>query len=276
MTPAYFSPLLGCIELNKENLTIPAYLWPPCSSFTAMSYNRSINDALIWHGWPLDSSWAMDTREWTYYTEGICSSAQAPMNMNFPIYFDQASDVASSTARSVHDRAVMAVLDGNIPSGGSGSASAAGGVRRSYMAPTKSANAKVRSQSTPKQRPSSTTSDVVDSSSASQPKRKRLSLPMKPSTGPLTKSPTLKCPESGGVTISPTLLKRDASRNQLPPIIMRYDRPATRSGELSMASSYSDLMRRPFRWILVDMARISIGSVNSSIDTFPSFNIWLR
>lgn len=169
------------------------------------------------------------------------------MNVNFPIYFDQASDVASSTARSVHDRAVMAVLDGNIPGGGS--ASAAGGVRRSYMAPTKSANAKVRSQSTPKQRPSSATSDVVvdSSSSTSKPKRKRLSLPMKPSTGPLTKSPTLKCPESGGVTISPTLLKRDASRNQLPPILMRYDRPATRSGELSMASSYSDLMRRPFR-----------------------------
>ena len=168
------------------------------------------------------------------------------MNVNFPIYFDQASDVASSTARSVHDRAVMAVLDGNIPGGGSASA---GGVRRSYMAPTKSANAKVRSQSTPKQRPSSATSDVVvdSSSSTSKPKRKRLSLPMKPSTGPLTKSPTLKCPESGGVTISPTLLKRDASRNQLPPILMRYDRPATRSGELSMASSYSDLMRRPFR-----------------------------
>lgn len=192
--------------------------------------------------------WIPDSKE--IHTKGICSSAQAPMNMNsFPIYFDQASDVASSTARSVHDRAVMAVLDGNIPGGGSGSASAAGGVRRSYMAPTKSANAKVRSQSTPKQRPSSATSDVVvdSSSSASKPKRKRLSLPMKPSTGPLTKSPTLKCPESGGVTISPTLLKRDASRNQLPPILMRYDRPATRSGELSMASSYSDLMRRPFR-----------------------------
>lgn len=141
-----------------------------------------------------------------------------------PTHFDQSSDTASSASRLLHDRAVLAVMEGNVPGG-----------KRSYMGATKSARAKVRSQSTPKQRPTSSSDEV-------QVKKKRLSLPMKGSTAGSTVSPMKQTYAAGGYTISPTLT-RDFAR-VLPPI-MRYNNPSARSGEISM-SSYGD-PRRPFR-----------------------------
>ncbi|CAK9200605.1 unnamed protein product [Sphagnum troendelagicum] len=120
--------------------------------------------------------------------------------------YDQQSD-ASTTSRSLHERPALAVLESNISTG-----------RCRYMAATKSAQAKARSQSTPKQRP--------PSSEDNQAKRKRLSLPVK------------------STTVSPTSLKKDAVR--LPPQTFFFDRPSSKSGELSMAS-YAELQRPRFR-----------------------------
>ncbi|CAM6003059.1 unnamed protein product [Sphagnum balticum] len=120
--------------------------------------------------------------------------------------YDQQSD-ASTTSRSLHERPALAVLESNISTG-----------RCRYMAATKSAQAKARSQSTPKQRP--------PSSEDNQAKRKRLSLPVK------------------STTVSPTSLKKDAVR--FPPQTFCFDRPSSKSGELSMAS-YAELQRPRFR-----------------------------
>ncbi len=120
--------------------------------------------------------------------------------------YDQQSD-ASTTSRSLHERPALAVLESNVTTG-----------RCRYMAATKSAQAKARSQSTPKQRP--------PSSEDNEAKRKRLSLPVK------------------STTVSPTSLKKDAVR--FPPPTFRFDRPSSKSGELSMAS-YAELQRPRFR-----------------------------
>ncbi|KAH8967851.1 hypothetical protein BDL97_03G098600 [Sphagnum fallax] len=88
--------------------------------------------------------------------------------------YDQQSEV-STTSRSV-----LSTLDSNIPTR-----------RCHYMAATKSAQAKVRSHSTPKQRP--------PPSQDNQNKKKRLSLPVKSTT-----------------TVSPTSLSTNNSRLQTP------------------------------------------------------------
>lgn len=142
-----------------------------------------------------------------------------------PIYFDHpAASAMSSAPRPQLDRPALALIDPNIP--------------KSYMAPTKSAKAKVRSQSLPKQRPTPSMPEDVPV------KKKRLSLPVKkPGESYVTVSPASKFPvPHGEFIISPPTLRRDA----LPPI-MRFDRPSSRSGEIGMnMGGYNDL-RRPFR-----------------------------
>lgn len=141
-----------------------------------------------------------------------------------PIYMDHHASAMSSAPRPQRDRPALAPIDCNIP--------------RSYMAPTKSAKAKVRSQSTPKQRPNSSIFEDLPA------KKKRQSLPVKKTgEGFVTVSPASKfpAPHYGEPIISPPTFRREA----LPPI-MRFDRPSSRSGEIGMMGGYNDL-RRPFR-----------------------------
>ena len=145
-----------------------------------------------------------------------------------PIYIDHALSEMSSAPpppRPHHDRPALAPIDHNIP--------------KTYMATTKSAKAKVRSQSTPKQRPAAAAATGEDA----PVKKKRLSLPVKRSEeGYGTSSPAAKFPPPhGDGTMSPPTGRRDA----LPPI-MRFDRPSSRSGEIGFMGASTDL-RRPFR-----------------------------
>ncbi|KAG0612591.1 hypothetical protein M758_6G040000 [Ceratodon purpureus] len=127
-------------------------------------------------------------------------------------------------------RTALAPIDGNA---------APGTAKKSYMAATKSAKAKVRSHSTPKQRPTSSLSIPDDT----PVKKKRMSLPVKSSTV----SPASKAPAAAGeFTISPPTYKREISQ-ELVPNLRYFDRPTSfKSGELCVVDGYSAL-RRPFR-----------------------------
>ncbi len=124
-------------------------------------------------------------------------------------YDQQSSDVSTTSHHALHDHAVLAIIESNIATG-----------RSSFMATTKFAQAKARSQSAPKQHPSS-------SEEYTQARKNRFSFPMK-LTAPL----------------SPISLKKDTFR--LPPLHLRFNRSSSNSGELR-AVSYAESRRPRFR-----------------------------
>ncbi len=114
-------------------------------------------------------------------------------------YDQESSDVSTTSHHALHDHAVLAIIKSNIATG-----------RSSFMATTKFTQAKARSQSAPKQHPSS-------SEEYTQARKNRFSLPMKLNT-----------------PVSPTSLKKDTLK--LPPVHLRLNRSSSNSGELRAAS----------------------------------------
>ncbi|KAH8934669.1 hypothetical protein BDL97_18G096900 [Sphagnum fallax] len=124
-------------------------------------------------------------------------------------YDQESSDVSTTFHHALHDRAVLAIIESNIATG-----------RSSFMATTKFAQAKARSQSAPKQHPSS-------SEEYTQARKNRFSLPMKLTT-----------------PVSPTSLKKDTLK--LPPVHLRLNTSSSNRGELR-AASYPESRRPRFR-----------------------------
>lgn len=116
-------------------------------------------------------------------------------------------------------RPALAPIDPNVP--------------KSYMAATKSAKAKVRSHSQPKQRPSSPFRVAEDTPNS----KKRMSFPVK--TSSISPAPKQALPNSNQDF---QLRREDFST----PSMRFCDRPSARSGELCTVGGYHSL-RKPFR-----------------------------
>ncbi|KAG0585534.1 hypothetical protein KC19_2G019200 [Ceratodon purpureus] len=212
---------------ETESFTDSNYT-PPCAPKTSKvasskgSIHGSVRDYSSFSGSTrISPSRSRGSHSFQNQSSSTCFDMQHQRDgLSGPIYLDHQASAVSSAPRPQHNRPALAPVDSNIP--------------RSYMAPTMSAKAKVRSQSTPKQRTNSISEDLPV-------KKKRLSLPVKKTgEGYVTVSPVSKFPvPHGDQFISPPTLRREA----LPPI-MRFDRPSSRSGEIGMMGGYNDPRRR--------------------------------
>ncbi|XP_073388318.1 protein IQ-DOMAIN 17 isoform X1 [Physcomitrium patens] len=148
-------------------------------------------------------------------------------------YFDYLTFNASTASKAQHNRAPLSPLDGNISTPRP---------TKSYMAATKSANAKAkpRAQSTPKQKP--TSSSVAEDKLVS---RKRMSFPSKAIAGGSYYF-TSKFPvASEDFNIKPLTNRRDGSMHVFPSNV-HSERPSSRNSESSCGDSCNNL-RKPIR-----------------------------